>query len=97
MQESNDLVGQSVSQIRNAGASMQKINDSSAGVMCSITDITQALKEQRIAGVEIAQNVEKIALMTDAGKDSANEVSSAANELATLAKALELEVAKFLA
>ncbi|RIX43623.1 MAG: methyl-accepting chemotaxis protein [Rhodocyclales bacterium GT-UBC] len=95
MQESNDLVGQSVSQIRNAGASMQKINDSSAGVMCSITDISQALKEQRISGVEIAQNVEKIAQMTDAGRASANEVSSAAHELATLAKALELEVAKF--
>jgi len=95
MQESNDLVGQSASQIRNAGTSMQKINDSSAGVMCSITDISQALKEQRIAGVEIAQHVEKIAQMTDAGRASANEVASAANELASLAEALIQEVAKF--
>lgn len=95
MQESNELVGQSVLQIRNAGESMEKINGSSMDVMYAITDISQALKEQRIAGVEIAQNVEKIAQMTDAGRSSANEVAASANELATLANALDQEVAKF--
>jgi methyl-accepting chemotaxis protein len=95
MQESNELVGQSVRQIRSAGESMHRINDSSLGVMCAITDISQALKEQRIAGVEIAQNVERIAQMTDSGRSSANEVAAAANELATLAHALQEEVSRF--
>ena len=95
MNTGDELVIQGVRQIEHAGNSIQEISSSSADVVSSISDISQALREQRIAGAEIAQHVEKIAQMTEAGRSSASEVSTAAKQLEVLASELQTEVAKF--
>ncbi|WP_374481499.1 methyl-accepting chemotaxis protein [Zoogloea sp.] len=95
MQKGNEFVTDSVRQIEAAGASMQQISDGSQGVLGAVTDISTALREQRIAGAEIAKNVERIAQMTDASRSSASEVSSAALQLERLAQDLQAEVARF--
>ena len=95
MSKGNEFVADSVRQIEAAGTSMQQISDGSAGVLGAVTDISTALREQRIAGAEIAKNVERIAQMTDASRSSASDVSSAAAQLEGLARDLEAEVARF--
>ena len=95
MQKGNELVAHGVTQVELAGSSMQQINDSSLGVVGAVSDISSALREQRIAGAEIAKNVERIAEVTEAGRVTAGEVSAAAGNLATLAAELQNEVAKF--
>ncbi|WP_079434768.1 methyl-accepting chemotaxis protein [Zoogloea sp. LCSB751] len=95
MLKGNEFVTDSVRQIEAAGSSMQQISDGSAGVLGAITDISTALREQRIAGAEIARNVERIAQMTDASRSSASDVSSAASQLERLAQDLQTEVARF--
>lgn len=95
MQRGNEFVTGSVRQIEAMGASMQQISDGSRGVLGAVTDISTALREQRIAGAEIAKNVERIAQMTDASRSSASEVSSAATELERLAQDLLAEVVRF--
>jgi methyl-accepting chemotaxis protein len=95
MQKGNDMVVQSVAQIEKAGNLMLEVRDSSAGVVGAITDISSALSEQRLAGAEIAKNVEKIAQMTESGRASASEVTRASGELEQLAQELSREVEKF--
>ncbi|MBS0356572.1 MAG: methyl-accepting chemotaxis protein [Proteobacteria bacterium] len=95
MQTGNESVTDSVRQIEAAGSSMQQISDGSAGVLGAVTDISTALREQRIAGAEIARNVERIAQMTDASRASASDVSSSAAQLERLAHDLQAEVARF--
>lgn len=95
MQRGNEFVTGSVRQIEAMGESMQQISDGSRGVLGAVTDIATALREQRMAGAEIAKNVERIAQMTDASRSSASEVSSAAAELERLAQDLLAEVVRF--
>lgn len=95
MESGNALVVKSVKQIEDTGSSMQQINDRSNEVKGATSEISNALREQRIAGVEIARNVEQIAQMTERGRGSAAEVTSAARHLERLAKELQAEVAKF--
>lgn len=95
MQQGNEFVTDSVRQIEAAGASMHQISDGSQGVLGAVTDISTALREQRIAGAEIAKNVERIAQMTDTSRSTASDVSSAAAKLKLLAQDLQAEVARF--
>lgn len=74
---------------------MQQIGESSDGVMSSISEISTALREQRLAGAEIARNVECIAQMAESGRSSASEVSAAAKQLERLAQELQQEVVRF--
>jgi methyl-accepting chemotaxis protein len=95
MQKGNELVALGVRRTEQAGNSMRQINDSSVGEIGAVADVSSALRERRIAGAEIAQNVERIAQMTEKGRNTASEVSSAAESLGTLAAELQNEVAKF--
>ncbi len=95
MSKSNDQAAEGVILAQRAGESMRDISSSSLGVMHAISDITNALREQKIAGNEIARNVEHIAHMTEENSTAVKEVASAAQSLRTLAGELKLAVAKF--
>ncbi|HTH94773.1 MAG TPA: methyl-accepting chemotaxis protein [Rhodocyclaceae bacterium] len=95
MLQGNALVAQSVHQIQSTGESMQRINESSSGVVGSVVEISAALREQRLAGAEIARNIERIAQMTEGGRTSAAEISGATQQLERLAQELQSEVAHF--
>jgi methyl-accepting chemotaxis protein len=95
MEEGNTLVAEGVRQAEQAGRSMQQINDGSIGVINAVSDISAALREQRVAGAEIAKSVERIAQTTEQERGTAAEVSGAAARLGTLADELEAEVAGF--
>lgn len=95
MTRSNEQASQGVVLARRAGESMSQIRGSSVGVMQSVSGISTALKEQKIAGSEIARNVEHIAQMTDQNGGSVAEVAKAAMNLKTLATELKNSVNRF--
>jgi methyl-accepting chemotaxis protein len=95
MLNGNELVAQVVKKAEQAGQSMRQINESSAGVINAICDISSVLAEQKAASTEIARNVEQIAQMTEESTAAISEVSSAAKKLEMLAVELQQEVAHF--
>ena len=95
MQQGNERVEIGVRRAEQAVLSMQQINDNSEQVMRSISDISVALREQRIAGTEIAKKVEYIAKMADENNAATMHVSSAANKLQQLSAELKQSVSKF--
>ncbi len=95
MQQGNERVVVGVRQAEQAVNSMRQINDNSDKVMRAISDISVALREQRIASTDIAKNVEYISQMTEANSSAVSQVSSAAMRLKNLSSELRLGVAKF--
>ena len=95
MAKSNDMAMQGVILARRAGESMAEIKFSSVGVIGAVGSISSALKEQKIAGSEIARNVEHIAHMTEDNGNAVQEVSISAQSLRVLAEELTQTVARF--
>jgi methyl-accepting chemotaxis protein len=95
MRKGNELLAQGVGKAEHAGKSMIKIDASSADVIKSVTSISLALSEQRVASTEIARNVENIAQMAEQSTAAVSEVSSAAENLEKLAAELQQEVSRF--
>ncbi len=95
MIKGNELVAIGVKKAEQAGSSMVQINDSSSGVINAVSDISSALREQRIASTDIAKHMEQIAQMTEESGAAVSEVSFAAMNLEKLAEELQQEVAKF--
>ena len=95
MRKGNELLAQGVGKAEHAGQSMIKIDASSAEVIKSVTSISLALSEQRVASTEIARNVERIAQMTEESTAAVSAVSSAAENLEKLAAELQEEVSHF--
>jgi len=95
MKAGDESVEFGVKKAEQAGDSMLQINESSSSVINAVSDISSALREQRIASTEIAMNVEKIAHMTEESSAAIANVSSASAQLERLAEELQQEVAKF--
>ena len=95
MEQGNERVMLGVKQAEQAGQSMQEINASSSQVMRAISDISLALREQRSASNDIAQNVEYISHMTEQNGAAVCQVSSAALQLEKLAAELKKSVEQF--
>lgn len=95
MNKSNEQAAQGVVLAQRAGDSMRDISTSSIGVMHAVSDITMALREQKIAGSEIARNVENIAKMTEDNGHAVKEVAGAAQGLRDLARDLKHAVQRF--
>lgn len=95
MSKSNEQATQGVVLAQRAGESMRGISTSSLGVTHAVSDITNALHEQKIAGNEIARNVENIAHMTEQNGYAVREVATAAQSLRGLATELQRAVERF--
>ncbi|WP_347986566.1 methyl-accepting chemotaxis protein [Methylomonas sp. AM2-LC] len=95
MQQGNERVIVGVKQAELAVHSMQQIDENTQNVMNSINYISSALKEQRIAGNEIAKNVGYISQITEKNCAAVSHVSLSAARLNKLATELNNEMAKF--
>ncbi|MFA6063684.1 MAG: methyl-accepting chemotaxis protein [Gallionella sp.] len=95
MRKGNQLVTEGVVLAEHAGSSMTQINESSAGVVKAISDISGVLREQKNASADIARNIERIAQMSEESTAAVSEVFDAAAHLEKLAAALQQEVARF--
>jgi methyl-accepting chemotaxis protein len=85
--------GQALAQ--DAGERIQAIRDGAGKVSQAVTEISNALKEQRQASQDIARHVESIAQMTDENNAAAEETAAGAQRLDQLAKEVNQTVEAF--
>ena len=95
MDEGRSQVGAGVAMAAKSGDSMVRVQTATHQVIDVVEDISTALREQSSASVQIAQNVEKIARMTEENSAAINVVSQSANLLEKLAVALKTSVGHF--
>ncbi len=95
MQEGSARVTEGVAMANRAGDSMTQIRDGANQVISAVSDISSALREQSAASNQVAQNVERIARMTEENSMAANEIAGEAQQLESLAGALESAVSRF--
>ncbi len=82
-----------VSGASQASHSIQRIRDSARTVVDTVGDISEALTEQSTAMSSIAQQVERIAQMTDENSSTAHSTADAARVLDQLAERMHQELA----
>ena len=85
--------GQEASQ--GADLNMESINNHSGDAERAVNEITEALKEQNEASTLIAQQVEKIARMTEESQEVAQEVNQVIGELQSLSNQMDTVMGKF--
>ena len=95
MTEGGTQVGRGVGMAAKAGDSITHIEASSRNVLASVTEISSALQEQSSTSNLIAQNVEKIAQMTEENGATIKNVKLAADRLEQLSGKLKSLVARF--
>jgi methyl-accepting chemotaxis protein len=89
MEASVKRVSDGVELAHQAGNSISSIQSSSERVMHAVTDINHALMEQSIAAREIAQNVERVAQMTEQGSHASRQASGVAEDVVQLSGELK--------
>ncbi|MDD5388573.1 MAG: PAS domain-containing methyl-accepting chemotaxis protein [Gallionellaceae bacterium] len=89
MEASVKRVSDGVELAHQAGNSISSIQSASARVMQAVSDIDFALKEQGIAAREIAQNVERVAQMTEHGSHASRQASGVAEDVVRLSGELK--------
>jgi methyl-accepting chemotaxis protein len=81
--------------LENVAMGLGEANNSVTHANKSVDEITLSINEQKNASTEIAQNIERIARMTEDNEGAVAETSSAANNLELLAAKLQTLVARF--
>jgi aerotaxis receptor len=89
MEASVKRVSDGVELAHQAGNSISSIQSASARVLQAVADIDHALKEQGVAAREIAQNVERVAQMTEHGSDASRQASGVAEDVVKLSAELK--------
>ncbi len=89
MEASVKRVTDGVELAHQAGDSISNIQTASTRVMQAVADIDHALKEQGIAAREIAQNVERVAQMTEHGSHASRQASGVADDVVKLSGELK--------
>lgn len=95
MSEGGVQLGEGVRMAAQAGVSMTDIEASSQSVQGAVSEISSALHEQSASSELIAQNVEKIAQMTDENTVAVKKVNDAARHLESLSGTLSALVGRF--
>jgi methyl-accepting chemotaxis protein len=95
METWSSRVSEGVSQARGAGECMTRIKGCAADVVSTVNEISTALAEQSSASTQIAQNVERIAQMSEDNAGAVKSVAKSAKDLDALARALAESVARF--
>ena len=78
-----------------ADQQMEAINHNAGDAERAVNEITEALKEQSLASNLIAQQVEKIARMTEESQEVAQEVNNVIGELQGLSHQMDAVMGKF--
>jgi len=95
MAHSSNHAGNGVKLASEAGNVFSRISDSTKQAASKVRDIASAAREQDMAGQGIAQNVEKIAQMTEQNGAATADVSDSARHLLQLAGQLQVAVGRF--
>ncbi len=80
---------------REAGGAIDSIDAQSRHVVGVIEDITTALREQSVAGSEVAVRVEQMAQISEQNSAAVKETAAAANRLEAVAEALQSATQRF--
>lgn len=95
MQQGHAQVGSGVDMATQASSAMSKIQTGAGRVMQTVDEITIALREQSKASDEVAQRVAHITQISEENSFAAHDISSEAQQLKTLAEALETLISRF--
>lgn len=88
-------VERGVGYAENAGVSAEELYSGAEKASHVVADISDALREQSQASVQIAQSVEKIAVMTEHNSATVTHMAEGANRLKQVAAALEQSMRRF--
>jgi methyl-accepting chemotaxis protein len=88
-------VEQGVQKARQAGDSIEQIREGAGQVVDMVDDISHAIREQSAASVNIAQQVERIAHMSEETRGAASNTADAAGQLQSLANQMQATVARY--
>ncbi len=95
MRDAVTRVEEGVGLARQAGTSMTGISNGAQDVVSSVTEISNALREQSTASNEIAVNVERIAQMSEENNAATREAAATAVQLEALAAETRSAMARF--
>ncbi|GBG03444.1 hypothetical protein AZSI13_27710 [Azospira sp. I13] len=90
-----EKVDTGVSRAEQANQAIQEIGGGSRRTVDMVGDISDAIREQSMASTAIAQQVEKIAQMSEENSAAAQSTSDTAGELAHLAQEMQQVVAQY--
>ena len=90
-----ERVAEGVALSQQAGTSIAKVREGADRVVAVVGEISVALREQSIASNDIAQNVERIAQMSEANSAAVSSVAGTAQQLERMAGGLIDEVRRF--
>ena len=91
----SNKVAEGVSRAQGAGVCMGEVRASANQAASAVGEINDALAEQTSTSAQLAQNVERIARMSEENVKAVGAVSSQASNLDALAKTLQLSVSRF--
>ena len=95
MEEGVERVREGVILTTQAGESMAQINAGADQVLSAVKEISLAINEQTLASSEIAQSVERIAMMAGENNLAADSSLQNAHQLEELASGLQRQVSRF--
>jgi methyl-accepting chemotaxis protein len=78
-----------------AALAMDEIEDNANAVVSSINHISDSLKEQKLAGQDLAARMEQVAQMAEENGDTVLQLASTADQLSSLAAQLQSAVNRF--
>lgn len=95
IERSHQALSRSQEYMENVAIVLGETNNSVAHSNRSVDEITHSIGEQKSASTEIAQNIERIARMSETNTITVGEASTAANNLELLAAKLQTLVSRF--
>ncbi|HEY9104322.1 methyl-accepting chemotaxis protein [Chitinimonas sp.] len=95
MQVASSKIQGGVTQAQELAAAMERIRASSSCTLQTLTEIASAVREQRIAATQIAQNVEQIAQMSEENHASVSSANMLAKRLGELSRGLNAQIGQF--
>lgn len=95
MHSSQKVAEQVVSAANQIGLAMSGIQTSTISVQEAISSVSDALREQRGASTELAQNIESIAQMSEENSAAVATVSQTAKVVEDIAKQLQSQISRF--
>ena len=95
MQQGVNKVEHGVRLAQEAGTTINAIDESTQRVVVTVSDITNAIEEQRTATNEIARHVERIAQMAESNSNSTSLTGETARQLTAISGDLQSSMARF--
>ena len=95
IERSHQALSRSQEYMENVAIVLGETNNSVGLSNRSVDEISHSIEEQKSASTEIAQNIERIARMSETNTITVGEASTAANNLELLATKLQSLVSRF--